>query len=56
MGLHLDLPTLGIMFRWGGLFLEFYGHPRMWGFSYHGQPCCRFFLEAGPFCIAWHNP
>ena len=46
----------GIMFVRGALYLEWWWDPRMWGLAYHGQPCCRVFLEAGPLCVAWHNP
>ena len=54
------MPTVGVdrnlvEFAWGPILAEFYFDPKVWGFSYHGMPCCRFFLEAGPLVLVWFN-
>ena len=52
-GVSVDRDMFAL--SWFPFLLEFYWDPRVWGVSYHGMPCCRFFLEVGPLVLVWFN-
>jgi hypothetical protein len=33
----------------GKTIFAFWWKPRMWGLSFHSSPCCRLYIEVGPF-------